>query len=65
MARTLITAVFLTAAAITGLAPVASAAGQYANCGQAKADGVCNIMQGPSDYASKLDRDGDGVACEC
>jgi hypothetical protein len=65
MARTLIAAGFLTAAAIIGWAPVASAAGQYANCSQAKSDGVCNIMQGSPDYASKLDRDGDGVACEC
>jgi hypothetical protein len=65
MIRLLVAMGFLTAAAVIALAPVANASGQYANCSQAKADGVCNITQDSSDYASKLDRDGDGIACEC
>jgi hypothetical protein len=47
------------------LAPAAQASGPYANCSQAKADGVCNIPQNSPDYQAKLDRDGDGIACEC
>ncbi|MGY4653423.1 hypothetical protein ACVWWN_007219 [Mycobacterium sp. URHB0021] len=48
-----------------GLAPIAGAAGPYSNCSQAKADGVCNITQDSPNYLAKLDRDSDGVACEC
>jgi hypothetical protein len=32
---------------------------------QAKADGVCNITTDSPWYSAKLDRDGDGYACEC
>ena len=46
------------------LAPVAGAA-PYANCSRAKADGACNIPQDSPYYQAKLDRDGDGVGCEC
>jgi hypothetical protein len=35
------------------------------NCSQAKADGVCNITQDSPYYLAKLDRDDDGIACEC
>lgn len=65
MFRFLAPAVFLTASAAIGLAPVASAAGPYNNCSQAKADGVCNITQDSPYYMAKLDRDSDGIACEC
>jgi hypothetical protein len=65
MFRILAPAAFLTAAIATGLAPIASAAGPYNNCSQAKADRVCNITQDSPYYLAKLDRDGDGVACEC
>ena len=65
MFRTLGSAPFLVAAAAIGLAPIASASGPYNNCSQAKADGVCNITTDSPWYLAKLDRDGDGVACEC
>jgi Excalibur calcium-binding domain len=65
MFRTIVSAILLTAAAAIGLAPVAGAVGPYANCSQAKADGVCNITKDSPYYMAKLDRDHDGVACEC
>lgn len=37
---------------------------QYDNCTAAFNDGVFNIAKSDSSYQSKLDRDGDGVACE-
>jgi hypothetical protein len=43
--------------------PVAQAF-SYANCDQARADGVAPLRKGQAGYARKLDRDGDGVACE-
>jgi hypothetical protein len=36
----------------------------YANCDQARADGVAPLRKGQAGYSRKLDRDGDGVACE-
>ncbi len=36
----------------------------YANCTAARAAGAAPIMRGEPGYASRLDRDGDGVACE-
>ena len=58
---------FLAGVFIVGvaMAPVAQAAGPYNNCSQAKADGVCNIPENSPYYQPKLDRDGDGIACEC
>jgi hypothetical protein len=48
------------------LAPVASASPPpYKNCTQAKLDGACNIPSTSDYYQSKLDRDGDGIGCEC
>lgn len=51
------------AAAILG-APTAVADPPYSSCADARADGASNIQQGEEGYSSKLDRDGDGVACE-
>lgn len=65
MFRVFIAAVFVCLAAAIGAAPIASAAGPYNNCSQAKADGVCNITPDSPWYLAKLDRDGDGLACEC
>ncbi len=48
----------------TVFAPLAAAA-PYKNCSAAKADGVCNIPSDSPDYQPKLDRDGDGIGCEC
>ncbi|MFF0944420.1 excalibur calcium-binding domain-containing protein [Kocuria sp. CPCC 205300] len=39
-------------------------AGGWANCTEAKAAGAAPIYRGSPGYAPKLDRDGDGVACE-
>jgi hypothetical protein len=38
--------------------------GPYATCKDAANDGVYNIQSNDPHYASWLDRDGDGVACE-
>lgn len=43
--------------------PVAQAF-SYANCDQARADGVAPLRKGQAGYSRKLDRDGDGRACE-
>ncbi|MBI3217645.1 MAG: excalibur calcium-binding domain-containing protein [Mycobacterium sp.] len=59
---------FFVAAAVavagTVLAPIAAAA-PYNNCTEAKADGACNIPSSSDKYQAKLDRDGDGLGCEC
>jgi hypothetical protein len=65
MFRVVTASAFLTTAAAIALAPIASGSGPYNNCSQAKADGVCNITQDSPWYLPKLDRDGDGYACEC
>lgn len=36
----------------------------YPNCAAARAAGAAPIYRGEPGYSSKLDRDGDGVACE-
>ena len=36
----------------------------YRNCSEARAAGVTPLRRGMPGYAPKLDRDGDGVACE-
>lgn len=36
----------------------------YANCAAAKAAGAAPLYRGQPGYSRKLDRDGDGVACE-
>ncbi|MGA1838184.1 excalibur calcium-binding domain-containing protein [Herbiconiux sp. 11R-BC] len=36
----------------------------YANCAAARAAGAAPIHRGEPGYSSKLDRDGDGIACE-
>ena len=59
---------------LTGLtvgAPIALAsatpaqAAPYNNCTQAKQNGDCDIPSSSDKYQSKLDRDGDGLGCEC
>jgi hypothetical protein len=47
-----------------GVATVAHAA-PYPNCTVAKQNGDCDIPSGSDKYQSKLDRDGDGLGCEC
>lgn len=36
----------------------------YKNCDAVRAAGAAPLYQGQPGYSSKLDRDGDGVACE-
>lgn len=36
----------------------------YANCSEVRAAGAAPIRRGDPGYSSKLDRDGDGIACE-
>ena len=43
--------------------PIAEAV-YYRNCSAARAAGAAPIREGEAGYASHLDRDGDGVACE-
>ncbi|WP_100492572.1 excalibur calcium-binding domain-containing protein [Mycobacteroides abscessus] len=47
-----------------GAGSVALADPPYANCKEAHADGKYNIPKGAPGYSAKLDRDGDGLACE-
>ena len=51
-------------AAVIGIAAPAQAA-PYKNCTQAKQNGDCDIPSSSDKYQSKLDRDGDGIGCEC
>lgn len=37
----------------------------YPNCTAAKQNGDCDIPSSSDKYQSKLDRDGDGLGCEC
>jgi hypothetical protein len=60
--------IVLAAAALAGVilfAPPAVAQAPYKNCSEAKANGDCNIPQDSPYYQAKLDRDGDGIGCEC
>ncbi|WP_280512665.1 excalibur calcium-binding domain-containing protein [Corynebacterium mastitidis] len=42
----------------------APASTYYSSCAQAKAAGAAPLYAGSPGYSSRLDRDGDGVACE-
>jgi hypothetical protein len=53
--------------AATAVSPPAAASSSgvtYANCAAARAAGVAPIHIGQPGYSRKLDRDGDGIACE-
>lgn len=41
-----------------------SGASYYPNCTAARADGAAPIRAGEAGYSRRLDRDGDGIACE-
>ena len=45
-------------------APAPAPVGGYANCTDARNAGAAPLHRGDPGYASKLDRDGDGIACE-
>lgn len=38
--------------------------GGFRNCAEARAAGAAPVRSGDAGYSRKLDRDGDGVACE-
>jgi len=44
--------------------PPPAASTYYANCTAVRAAGAAPIHRGDPGYASKLDRDGDGIGCE-
>lgn len=48
----------------TTTSPPPRSSGPYANCSEARAAGAAPLYRGDPGYAAKLDRDGDGVACE-
>jgi hypothetical protein len=56
--------VFAAAIVILGVAAPAHAA-PYPNCTVAKQNGDCDIPSSSDKYQSKLDRDQDGLGCEC
>jgi hypothetical protein len=39
-------------------------AGSFGSCAQARAAGYSRMRPGDTGYSRKLDRDGDGIACE-
>ncbi|MUL83497.1 MULTISPECIES: excalibur calcium-binding domain-containing protein [unclassified Mycolicibacterium] len=49
---------------VLGGAATAAADPYYKNCAAARQAGAAPIHQGEPGYASHLDRDGDGIACE-
>jgi len=61
MFRVFIAAVFVCLAAAIGVAPAATATPPD-KCSQTTR---CDIPQGDPDYGPWLDRDHDGLACEC
>nr|WP_225536073.1 DUF1524 domain-containing protein [Tsukamurella tyrosinosolvens] len=46
------------------IAQTPAQAATYANCSQARAAGAAPLRRGDPGYSTKLDRDGDGIACE-
>jgi len=64
----LLTAAIAGAIAIGTAAPAIAAPvpqAPYKNCTEAKQNGDCDIPATSDLYQSKLDRDGDGLGCEC
>ena len=61
---TTLTGIALAAPMLLVSATPASAA-PYANCTQARNNDDCDIPASSDLYQSKLDRDGDGIGCEC
>ncbi len=69
----MIRTISLLTAAIAGALTIGSASANadpaplapYKNCTEAKQNGDCDIPATSDLYQSKLDRDGDGLGCEC
>jgi endonuclease YncB( thermonuclease family) len=51
-------------AALAAVSPSLASPEDYQNCAAARAAGAAPIMAGAPGYSRRLDRDGDGVACE-
>jgi Excalibur calcium-binding domain len=64
MLRTALAIASLTFGIGIATAPAALADPPYKNCSEAHADGRYNIPSTDPAYSPKLDRDGDGLACE-
>ncbi|WP_372942450.1 excalibur calcium-binding domain-containing protein [Mycolicibacterium sp.] len=64
MIRALSAAAFVAVGLGVALAPAAAAGPPYKNCTEAHADGASNMTPDHPGYTSKMDRDGDGIACE-
>ncbi|MEV0674138.1 excalibur calcium-binding domain-containing protein [Mycobacterium sp. NPDC050441] len=54
----------LVCAVATTILATAPTANAYPNCAAARAAGAAPLYAGQPGYSSKLDRDGDGIACE-
>jgi len=52
------------APAPAAVVPAAPATAYYANCAAVRAAGAAPLHRGQPGYSTKLDRDGDGIACE-
>lgn len=46
------------------IAPLLTTSASYRNCAEARAAGAAPVYSADPGYSSKLDRDGDGIACE-
>ncbi|MEZ0363487.1 excalibur calcium-binding domain-containing protein [Mycobacterium sp. pUA109] len=64
MIRALLIAAGIVAGAAIAPPPSAVAGPPYRNCTEAHNDGRYNIPRDDPAYSPKLDRDGDGYACE-
>ncbi|GHG06918.1 hypothetical protein GCM10017783_19350 [Deinococcus piscis] len=64
MQKTVLMFAALTLAAAPALAAGKIPAGGFKSCKEANAAGYYNIKKGDPAYSAKLDRDGDGMACE-
>jgi len=53
------------AAASIAIGAATAHAAPYPNCTVAKQNGDCDIPSNSDKYQSKLDRDQDGLGCEC
>nr|WP_277040511.1 excalibur calcium-binding domain-containing protein [Actinacidiphila oryziradicis] len=48
----------------SGAGSASASASAYANCAAARKAGAAPLHRGDPGYSTKLDRDGDGVACD-
>lgn len=65
MIRVLLVAAALSVPLLWVLLQVAVADAPYPNCKATAADGRCNIPSNDPVYGPWLDRDHDGIGCEC